>query len=255
MEKRKQVRNLVFGVDQVIWCASGFSGRSQGRFKRLAFLMRVIRFAAWKNIGRALDQRGPMRLAEELAKVGKGGGTLCRPASSKYAMRIKGEAGVDGLLPRVVMLSSAAVTRPGWSDEKKREFPEAASIPIVKLNPLGLLNVKLKGEEMLRATGMPYTIVRSCGINATHPDGAVKISTGDTAMGRINPTDLARVLITILDSPVATGKTFELYTQPLTGGFFERKGTKGDVVRQLLTVERDEKLSLSPPTGSGPDGV
>ena len=44
LEKRNNVREVVKGMDQVIWCASGFSGRSQGRFQRLKFLMRVVRY-------------------------------------------------------------------------------------------------------------------------------------------------------------------------------------------------------------------
>ena len=246
LEKRKDVSDLVFGVDQVIWCASGFSGRSQGRFKRLAFLGRVIRFAAWKKIGKVLDQRGPMRMAQELQRCGKTGGVLCKHAGTDITLRDPlGNAMPNELLPRFIMLSSAAVTRPSWSDDRKRAFPEASSIPIVKLNPLGLLDVKLKGEMMMRQTGAPYTIVRSCGINATHPDGAVKISTGDTAVGRVNPQDLAKILITMLDSTEATGKTFEVYTtekETSMFGLMKRSGIKGDCVNQLASLPLDDPL-------------
>ena len=36
----------------------------------------------------------------------------------------------------------------------------SADIPIVRLNPLNILGVKREGEESLRETGVPYTIVR-----------------------------------------------------------------------------------------------
>lgn len=55
--------------------------------------------------------------------------------------------------PKVVMLSSAGVTRPTWNDEKKAMFPGSAEIPIVRLNPFGILDIKRESEEKLRETG------------------------------------------------------------------------------------------------------
>lgn len=43
------------------------------------------------------------------------------------------------------MCSSAGVTRPSWSVEKKMRYPGAADIPIVRLNPLNILNIKKDG--------------------------------------------------------------------------------------------------------------
>ena len=45
------------------------------------------------------------------------------------------------------MCSSAGVTRPSWGDEKKLRYPGAADIPIVKLNPFNILNIKKDGEN------------------------------------------------------------------------------------------------------------
>lgn len=60
----------------------------------------------------------------------------------------------DGaILPRVVMLSSAGVTRPGWSEEKKKALEGSAGIPIVRLNPFGILGVKEESEKELRRSG------------------------------------------------------------------------------------------------------
>ena len=47
-----------------------------------------------------------------------------------------------------VMLSSAGVTRPAWSDDKKARLPGAADIPIVRLNPLGILGLKCDAEQV-----------------------------------------------------------------------------------------------------------
>ena len=51
------------------------------------------------------------------------------------------------------MLSSAGVTRPSWDDKKKAELDGAAEIPIVRLNPFGILGIKAESEEKLRQSG------------------------------------------------------------------------------------------------------
>jgi hypothetical protein len=55
--------------------------------------------------------------------------------------------------PKVIMLSSAGVTRPSWSDEKKQMFPGSADIPIIRLNPFGILDIKAESEQKLRDSG------------------------------------------------------------------------------------------------------
>lgn len=45
------------------------------------------------------------------------------------------------------MCSSAGVTRPSWSEEKKLRYPGAADIPIVRLNPFNILNIKKDGKN------------------------------------------------------------------------------------------------------------
>ena len=73
---------------------------------------------------------------------------LGRALSKKGSRTIEGQT-----VPRVVMLSSAGVTRPGWSEEKKNELEGSAGIPIVRLNPFGILGVKEKSEDELRNCG------------------------------------------------------------------------------------------------------
>jgi len=55
--------------------------------------------------------------------------------------------------PKLVLLSSAGVTRPSWDDDKKSLFPGAADIPIVRLNPFGILDIKKDSEDKLREIG------------------------------------------------------------------------------------------------------
>lgn len=52
------------------------------------------------------------------------------------------------ITPKFVLLSSAAVTRPEWREEQRETFAEAYGIPIVGLNPGGILGFKLKGERV-----------------------------------------------------------------------------------------------------------
>mmetsp|Transcript_22528 Transcript_22528/g.73903 ORF Transcript_22528/g.73903 Transcript_22528/m.73903 type:complete len:345 (-) Transcript_22528:182-1216(-) len=200
LNKRSDVRTITQGVSQAVWCASGFAPPRGGIFSRLLYLVKI---KMQQKLRRALDIRGPAMMAEMLKDqppplIAKGEGTVT------VERKEQGD-GVEETLPRLVLLSSAAVTRPGWSDEQKEKYPEAAGIAIVRLNPLNILGSKLKGEEKLKATGVPYTILRSCGINSTHPDGTFQLQTGDTAVGRINPKDLAISLATTLGIPQAAG--------------------------------------------------
>ena len=63
--------------------------------------------------------------------------------------------------PRIVTVSSAAVERNAVigdnADARKKD------IPIVQLNPGGILNYKYMGENAVRSSGLPYTVVRPVG--------------------------------------------------------------------------------------------
>lgn len=74
-----------------------------------------------------------------------------------------------------------------------------------------ILNWKFKGEEALRNSGVPYTIVRPGGL--TDDPGrqqALLFLQGDRHQGRIPRADVARVLIEALTISEARYKTFEL---------------------------------------------
>lgn len=63
--------------------------------------------------------------------------------------------------PSVVFVTSAGVERNAiiGDDEAARK----KDIPIVQLNPGGVLNYKYTGEWAVRGAGVPYSIVRSTG--------------------------------------------------------------------------------------------
>lgn len=118
-------------------------------------------------------------------------------------------------VPRIVMCSSAGVTRPSWDDKSKKRLVGAADIPIVNLNPGDILNKKVEAEDLLRHSGVPYSIVRPTGLKFNSQDwspGRPVFSQGDVAVGRTNAQDLADVLVSVLKEPSATGKTFEMLT-------------------------------------------
>lgn len=121
----KDIEKSLEGCDAVIWCATGFSDAESGLLKKIKKLLGMV--------------MGPQ---QSIDAVGI-------PAISKF---MKGESASN--FPKVVMLSSAGVTRPSWDEDKKEQFPGSANIPIVRLNPFGILGIKAESEEKLRQSGM-----------------------------------------------------------------------------------------------------
>ena len=116
---------------------------------------------------------------------------------------------------KFVMCSSAGVSRPTWSDDKKQRLIGCSDIPIVRLNPGNILGTKLESEELVRNTkGLDYCVVRPCGLNDNHPSGRPLLSQGDVAVGRINRQDVASLLVDILFEKASSGKTFEAIAIP-----------------------------------------
>jgi len=154
----------------------------------------------------------------------------------------------EGGQPRVVMCSSAAVTRPTWSQAKAGQLEGAADIPIVRLNPGNILGGKRSAEELLRSSGAAYAIVRPTGLNDKWPAGRPILSQGDLAVGRISRSDLASLLVDVLDEPQATGKTFEAvsvagYPKPSDGystplSRLHRDGSQGLIARLKNMVRK-----------------
>mmetsp|Transcript_21885 Transcript_21885/g.28669 ORF Transcript_21885/g.28669 Transcript_21885/m.28669 type:complete len:359 (-) Transcript_21885:194-1270(-) len=181
-----QMEKACDGADAAIWCASGFSDRSNFVNRALALFKLTFSPKDYLEIA-AIKKLGEIFAGKE--------NTLC-------------EGG-----PQVILCSSAGVTRPAWSEEKKEKFVGAADIPIVRLNPFKILDIKAEGEQALRDTGVPYCVVRPCGLNDKWPNGRPIISQGDMAVGRINRNDVASLLVSMLFETKATGKTFEAIAQ------------------------------------------
>ncbi|MDH3978602.1 MAG: SDR family oxidoreductase [Gammaproteobacteria bacterium] len=70
---------------------------------------------------------------------------------------------------------------------------------------------KLKGEDALRASGVPYTVVRPGGlVNKAGGEKVVVFAQGDEDGGAIPRADVARVCVAALGSEAAMDKTFEI---------------------------------------------
>ncbi|MEO7387423.1 MAG: SDR family oxidoreductase [Gammaproteobacteria bacterium] len=102
---------------------------------------------------------------------------------------------------------------------KSKQFVLVSSRSVTQAdNPLNKIfgNVliwKLKGEDAVRASGVPYTIVRPGGLaNGPGGDKDVILEQGDTvsAQTTITRADVARLCVQALKYPEATNRTFEV---------------------------------------------
>ncbi|KAL3135711.1 hypothetical protein ABBQ38_006182 [Trebouxia sp. C0009 RCD-2024] len=134
-----------------------------------------------------------------------------RHKPGKFELQIAG--GISGFKAepvRMLMVSSAAVERNAiiGDDAEARK----KDIPIVQLNPGGTLNHKYAGETAVRSSGLPYSVIRSTGITDKSEGGPFLLEArqGDTISGNISRQELARLVVSALATPEATGKTVEV---------------------------------------------
>ena len=187
-------------IHQVIWCSTGFSSNNNSSLRNR---LSVIWNAVVKKGENTIDYIGLIALANAIHENNNNK----KKQSKEYT--------ANG--PNVVMLSSAGVTRPSWSDDKKKRFEGCADIPIVRLNPFNILNIKATSEKKLRQTGTSYTIVRPTGLKDDNDwfygsNARPIVSQGDVAVGRIHRKDVASLLVDCLDSNDVIGKTFEVFS-------------------------------------------
>ncbi|KAJ3686370.1 hypothetical protein LUZ61_015534 [Rhynchospora tenuis] len=113
----------------------------------------------------------------------------------------------EPITPRFVHVSSAGVTRPDRPGLDLSKQP-----PAVRLNKeLGfILTYKLKGEDVIRESGIPYAIVRPCALTEEPAGADLVFDQGDNITGKVSREEIARICIAALDSPHACDKTFEV---------------------------------------------
>jgi len=113
-------------------------------------------------------------------------------------------------LPQFVMISSAGVTRPG-----RPGIDLAAEPPAVRMNDQlgGILTWKLRGEESVRESGIPYTIIRPCALTEEPGGQALVFEQGDNIRGKVSREDIAELCVQVLEHPQACNLTFEVKEQ------------------------------------------
>jgi uncharacterized protein YbjT (DUF2867 family) len=110
-------------------------------------------------------------------------------------------------LPQFVMISSAGVTRPGRPGINLEEEP-----PAVRMNDQlgGILTWKLRGEDAVRESGIPYTIIRPCALTEEPGGKALVFEQGDNIRGKVSRDDIAELCVQVLEQPKACNVTFEV---------------------------------------------
>ncbi|KIZ06137.1 hypothetical protein MNEG_1822 [Monoraphidium neglectum] len=114
--------------------------------------------------------------------------------------------------PQLLVISSAGVERNAiiGDDAEARK----KDIPIVQLNPGGVLNWKFEAECVARASGFPYSVVRCTGLDdgsaAAAEPRLLEADQGDSISGKVSRAEVALVVAAALASPDAANKTFEL---------------------------------------------
>lgn len=162
------------------------------------------------------------------------------------------QACIQQKIPKLVIISSGAVTRPD-------------SIGFKITNLFGrIMEYKLQGEDAVRelysdasASDLSYVIVRPGGLNDGNAEGAGKImiNQGDTLIGDINRADVAECVVTAaISSTIPKDVTLEIYriegSGTLEGKFgpksgYERSGAElGSFDKMLEGLTPDSAIKL-----------
>ena len=125
-----------------------------------------------------------------------------------FALQVESIKAYGGAtLPRFVLVSSAGVTRPGRPGINLEEEP-----PAVRLNDQlgGILTWKLRGEDSVRESGVPYTIIRPCALTEEPGVQALIFEQGDNIKGKVSRDSVAELCVQALEQPKACNVTFEV---------------------------------------------
>ncbi|MDH6060152.1 CIA30 family protein [Chrysosporum bergii ANA360D] len=145
-----------------------------------------------------------------LSKFEYDGGLNPHFSPGGFALEIESIKAYGGeSFPQFILVSSAGVTRPGRPGLNLDEEP-----PAVRLNDQlgGILTWKLKGEDSLRASGIPYTIIRPCALTEEPGGKELIFEQGDNIKGKISRDDVAEICVRSLYQSNACNITLEVKT-------------------------------------------
>lgn len=115
-------------------------------------------------------------------------------------------AALNAGVERFILVSSLAVTHP--------EHP---------LNQYGrILDWKLKGEDVLRSSGLVYTIIRPGGLTDEPGGAALTFDQGDRLSGRVSRADVAETIMQALTHDHASNVTFEVISDDSAPGHHDQ---------------------------------
>ncbi|MGL5077333.1 MAG: CIA30 family protein, partial [Waterburya sp.] len=109
--------------------------------------------------------------------------------------------------PQFIQISSAGVTRPN-----RPGLDLASEPPAVRMNEQlgGILTWKLRGEEVIRDSGLTYTIIRPCALTENPGNKILFAEQGDNLKGQVSREAVAELCIQAMNLPEAVNKTFEV---------------------------------------------
>ena len=124
-----------------------------------------------------------------------------------FVLQVESIKAYGQYLPQFIMVSSAGVTRPGRPGLNLAEEP-----PAVRMNDQlgGILTWKLRGEDAVRASGIPYTIIRPCALTEESGGKALIFEQGDNIKGKVSREDISELCVQALEEPQACNVTFEV---------------------------------------------
>lgn len=170
-------------------------------------LIRVFRAKTLKDAP-SFDSSHIYALQLMLSKFEYDGGLNPKFEPGGFALQVETVKAYGGsTFPQFVMISSAGVTRPGRPGLNLEEEP-----PAVRMNEQlgGILTWKLRGEDAVRESGIPYTIIRPCALTEEPGGKALIFEQGDNIRGKVSRDDIAELCIQVLEQPKAYNVTFEV---------------------------------------------
>ncbi len=157
-----------------------------------------------------------------LSKFEYDGGLNPHFSPGGFALQVESIKAYGGVsLPKFILISSAGVTRPGRPGINLDEEP-----PAVRLNDQlgGILTWKLKGEDSLRESGIPYTIIRPCALTEEAGGKEFIVEQGDNIRGKISREDVATLCVEALKQTKASNVTFEVKEGENSAGSLDLEG-------------------------------
>ncbi|KAK3035056.1 hypothetical protein RJ639_034846 [Escallonia herrerae] len=214
------IRTKNFSVPEDLSAYDGFELRLKGDGRRYKLIVRTSR--EWDTVGYTtifdtVEGQWQSLMFSKFESDGKLNPTFVEGSFQLPVSSIRTYI-KDPITPRFVHVGSAGVTRPDRPGLDLSKQP-----PAVRLNKeLGfILTFKLKGEDLIRESGIPYTIVRPCALTEEPAGADLIFDQGDNITGKISREEIALICVAALESPYACDKTFEVksvipFSQPFT---------------------------------------